>query len=88
MSQPQLVAWLARQVPRMYPKAYRWVAEMEEIGHFLGDETPAGEIHAAIARLYRDCATAAADLQSPGNPLPELSQFFASDEAAQSRKRA
>ena len=88
MSQPQLFAWLARQVPRMYPKAYRWVAEMEEIGHFLGDETPAGDIYAAIARLYQDCATAAADLQSPGNPLPELSQFYATDEDAQSRKRA
>jgi 3-hydroxyisobutyrate dehydrogenase-like beta-hydroxyacid dehydrogenase len=34
-SQPQLLAWLTRQVPGMYPKAYRWVAEMEEIGRFL-----------------------------------------------------
>ena len=40
MSQPQLLAWLTRQVPRMPPKAYRWVAEMEEIGHFVGDGTP------------------------------------------------
>ena len=27
-SQPHFLAWLSRQVPRMYPKAYRWVAEM------------------------------------------------------------
>jgi 3-hydroxyisobutyrate dehydrogenase-like beta-hydroxyacid dehydrogenase len=51
MSQPHLLAWLTRQVPRMPPKAYRWVAEMEEIGHFLGDETPGGDMYDAIARL-------------------------------------
>ncbi|MEJ2433534.1 MAG: DUF1932 domain-containing protein, partial [Pseudolabrys sp.] len=27
-SQPALLGWLSRQVPRMYPKAYRWVAEL------------------------------------------------------------
>jgi hypothetical protein len=26
---------ITRQIPGMYPKAYRWVAEMEEIGRFL-----------------------------------------------------
>jgi L-threonate 2-dehydrogenase len=30
-SQPQLFAWVARQVPSMPPKAYRWVGEMLEI---------------------------------------------------------
>ncbi|MFZ0018556.1 MAG: DUF1932 domain-containing protein, partial [Acetobacteraceae bacterium] len=29
-SQPALFGWLTRQVPNMYSKAYRWVAEMEE----------------------------------------------------------
>ena len=30
-SQPALFNWLTRQMPRMYSKAYRWVAEMEEM---------------------------------------------------------
>lgn len=30
-SQPQLLAWINRQVPSMPPKAYRWVGEMLEI---------------------------------------------------------
>lgn len=30
-SQPQLLAWLQRQIPGMPPKAYRWVGEMLEI---------------------------------------------------------
>ncbi|MFI5266394.1 MAG: DUF1932 domain-containing protein, partial [Chloroflexota bacterium] len=30
-SQPQLFAWINRQVPSMPPKAYRWVGEMLEI---------------------------------------------------------
>ena len=30
-SQPMLLAWFERQIPSMFGKAYRWVAEMEEI---------------------------------------------------------
>ena len=30
-SQPALLGYLTRQVPSMYSKAYRWVAEMDEI---------------------------------------------------------
>jgi 3-hydroxyisobutyrate dehydrogenase-like beta-hydroxyacid dehydrogenase len=59
LSQPELLAWIGRQVPRMYPKAWRFVAEMEEIGDFLGDGTPAGDMFAAIARLYQEIAGAA-----------------------------
>jgi putative dehydrogenase len=55
-SQPQLAAWLVRQVPRMFPKAYRWVAEMEEIGEFLGDDLAGHDIYVAIARLYERIA--------------------------------
>jgi L-threonate 2-dehydrogenase len=51
-SQPQFLAWLARQVPRMYPKAYRWVAEMDEIAGFVGDDAAAADIYHAMARLY------------------------------------
>ena len=49
----QLWAYLERQIPNMYHKAYRWVAEMEEIGDHLGATTPgAREIYHGMARLY------------------------------------
>jgi hypothetical protein len=35
-SQPELLRMLRTLVPAMFPKAYRWVAEMEQIGEFLG----------------------------------------------------
>jgi 3-hydroxyisobutyrate dehydrogenase-like beta-hydroxyacid dehydrogenase len=87
MSQPHLLAWLTRQVPRMYPKAYRWVAEMEEIGHFLEDGTPSGDMFEAIARLYGDIAVTARQ-PSAGDAVAQLSDFFVKPDEAQERKRA
>ena len=52
-SQPALLAWFARQIPQMYPKAYRWVAEMEEIATFVGDDPAAGAMLGATARTLR-----------------------------------
>src|SRR5258707_8405349 len=86
-SQPHLLAWLTRQVPRMYPKAYRWVAEMEEIGHFLQDGTPSGDTFEAIARLYQDIADIAR-APSDNDAIAQLSEFFVKPEEAQERKRA
>ncbi|HKW52736.1 MAG TPA: DUF1932 domain-containing protein, partial [Stellaceae bacterium] len=60
-SQPQLLAWLARQVPSMFPKAYRWVAEMEEIADFAAADSAARQIYQGLARLYERLATAAAE---------------------------
>lgn len=34
-SQPQIYAWLAKGLPSMYDKAYRWDGEMREIAKFL-----------------------------------------------------
>jgi 3-hydroxyisobutyrate dehydrogenase-like beta-hydroxyacid dehydrogenase len=50
-SQPGIKAFLDRQLPGMPPKAYRWVAEMHEIGHTTGDRF-AGEMYAAFADFY------------------------------------
>ena len=86
-SQPHLLAWLTRQVPRMSPKSYRWVAEMEEIGHFLQDGTPSGDMFAAIARLYRDIADAAR-APSDGDAIAQLTAFFVKADEAPERKRA
>ncbi len=73
-SQPQLLAWLARQVPRMPDKAYRWVAEMEEIAAFTGADPAAAASFAAAARLYERLA---ADHARAGPETAALAQFLA-----------
>ena len=55
-SQQALFGWLQRQVPNMYPKAYRWVAELDEIAAFVGTDRPEHEMLAAAARLYERIA--------------------------------
>jgi putative dehydrogenase len=56
-SQPALFGWLTRQVPNMYSKAYRWVAEMEEIAQFVGEDPAARHFYEGAARLYERLAT-------------------------------
>jgi L-threonate 2-dehydrogenase len=72
-SQPQIFKYLSASIPRMYDKAYRWVAEMEEISDFHGTYKPAADIYAAIARHYEALAAAEAE-GSPGldNPIKTL----------------
>jgi len=55
-SQPALLSWLDRQMPQMFSKAYRWVAEMEEIAEFVGDDAAARKIFDANAALYQRLA--------------------------------
>ncbi len=56
VSQPALLRWLTSQMPKMPPKAYRWVAEMEEIAAFV-DQDPAGAaFYQAAASLYQRIA--------------------------------
>ncbi|HEY5210822.1 MAG TPA: DUF1932 domain-containing protein, partial [Stellaceae bacterium] len=64
-SQPQLLAWLQRQIPTVYPKAYRWVGEMEEIARALGAD-PAGDMFMGAAGVYEGVAAAWADDGAPG----------------------
>jgi len=64
-SQPQMLARMRNGIPGMYDKAYRWVAEMEEISDFLEKNPPSRDMYAAIARLYDYLATAHAEAQ-PG----------------------
>ena len=64
-SQPQMLARMRASIPGMYDKAYRWVAEMEEISDFLEKNPPSQDIYAAIARLYDYLAAAHAEAQ-PG----------------------
>src|SRR5579871_5425385 len=64
-SQPEMLERFRTGIPRMYDKAYRWVAEMQEIADFLEQNPPSHDIYVAVARLYDYLATAYADKQ-PG----------------------
>ena len=51
-TQPQFLARLERSIPDMFPKAYRWVAEMEQIAEFIGDSREGAIIYDGFACLY------------------------------------
>jgi L-threonate 2-dehydrogenase len=66
-SQPALLAWLTRQVPAMFPKAYRFVAEMEEIADFVGEDPAARQMYQGYGQLYeRLAADVEADQRETG----------------------
>lgn len=68
-SQPEIAAWLASNVPRMPPKAYRWVAEMEEIAAFIGDDFAEHRIYEGASGLY-------ARLAADKTATDALTEFF------------
>jgi len=56
-SQPQLLGGFVRGIPAMFPKAYRWVAEMSEIAAFARPaDDPAAAIFEGASRLYERLA--------------------------------
>ena len=71
-SQPAFKAWLERQVPKMYAKAYRWVAEMEEIAAYLEADPAGGEIYRGAAHLFARLADAHA---GKGAEIATLDRF-------------
>ncbi len=75
-SQPALHGWLTRAMPRMYSKAYRWVAEMEEISGFVGEDPAAAAFFQAAARLYERIA---ADYDGQRAECTALDAFCESD---------
>lgn len=78
LSQPMLLAWFERQIPSMFPKAYRWVAEMEEIGAFLNGQPDAEMLFRAVAGFYAHIA------DESGEPdVKILSGFFEPAKPAQ-----
>jgi putative dehydrogenase len=76
-SQPEMLARFRDGIPRMYDKAYRWVAEMEEISDFLEQNPPSRDIYAAVARLYAYLAEAEAEKEpGPGNAVRALDRVL------------
>jgi hypothetical protein len=72
-SQRALITSLRRSVPGMFPKAYRWVAEMQEIAAFAGEDAAAAEIYRGAAELY---ARLARDVAGEGAEAGRLESFL------------
>jgi 3-hydroxyisobutyrate dehydrogenase-like beta-hydroxyacid dehydrogenase len=72
-SQPALLGFLSRSVPGMYAKAYRWVAELDEIGAFVGDDFAEHDMLQAAARLYERMA---ADIDGDKDEIRSLEKFL------------
>jgi 3-hydroxyisobutyrate dehydrogenase-like beta-hydroxyacid dehydrogenase len=71
-SQPAMLAYLDRAVPGMTSKAYRWVAEMEEIGAFFGQAAEQSVLD-GMARLYERLAL---DQAGPRREIDALARIF------------
>ena len=74
-SRPDLLGYLTRQVPDMYGKAYRWVAELEEISAFVGKDHPEHAMLTAAARLYERIAK---DVEGEKKEVGEMDKFLKS----------
>jgi 3-hydroxyisobutyrate dehydrogenase-like beta-hydroxyacid dehydrogenase len=72
-SQPALLGWLTRQTPNMYSKAYRWVAELDEISEFVGNDRAEHAMLESAARLYERIA---ADVDGDKKEVGELDKFL------------
>jgi len=73
-SQPELLERVDRYVPAMFPKAYRWVAEMEQIAEFIADPAAGATIYEGAARLFEAIADDLRDGQ-PQARFASLARF-------------
>ena len=74
-SRPDLLRYFSSQVPAMYSKAYRWVAELDEIAAFVGDDYAEHDMLAAAARLYERLAD---DVDGKKDEIGALDRFLKS----------
>jgi 3-hydroxyisobutyrate dehydrogenase-like beta-hydroxyacid dehydrogenase len=72
-SQPALLAWLTRQTPSMYSKAYRWVAELDEISNFVGKDHIEHYMFAVAAKFYERMAQ---DYDGVQKEVAQLDKFL------------
>jgi hypothetical protein len=73
-SQPEFLARIDRTIPAMFPKAYRWVAEMEQIARFITDPAAGATLYEGAARLYEAIASDLVDGQ-PQQRFDSLTHF-------------
>jgi L-threonate 2-dehydrogenase len=72
-SQKELLALFKRHLPGMPAKAYRWVAEMQEIAGFVGDDPAAREVYDGAADFY---ARMAEDFAGDQQDIAALADFL------------
>jgi L-threonate 2-dehydrogenase len=72
-SQKEMLAQFKQQLPMMPAKAYRWVAEMQEIADFVGDNPAARELYEGAAHFY---ARMAEDFAANKNATAALKEFL------------
>jgi hypothetical protein len=72
-SRPDLLRYLSGNVPAMYSKAYRWVAELDEIAGFVGEDRPEHAMLEAAARLYESIAE---DVEGEKKEVGQLDKFL------------
>jgi putative dehydrogenase len=77
-TRPELWQFIERAVPGMYPKAYRWIAEMHEIAAYTAPDPAGTQIFAGAAALYERITRELAESESvnaraaSGDVLPGL----------------
>ena len=72
-SRPDLLRYLSNQIPGMYSKAYRWVAELDEIASFVGADHAEHEMLSAAAHFYERIAE---DFDDEKKEVGELDKFL------------
>ncbi|HEX9465718.1 MAG TPA: DUF1932 domain-containing protein [Alphaproteobacteria bacterium] len=65
LSRADVLADIDRNLPRVAPKAYRWVAEMEEIAATFADVGMTPEVFDGVARVYRMVADSPLGRETP-----------------------
>jgi L-threonate 2-dehydrogenase len=72
-SESALLKTLARRIPGSFPKAYRWVAEMQEIAEFAGEDRSAAAIFNGFSAFYERIA---GDVAGANRETAALLRFF------------
>ncbi len=75
-SQKEMLAQFKQQLPKMPAKAYRWIAEMQEIAGFAGDDPAARELYQGAARFYEKMAE---DFSGDQKAAAALERFLMKD---------
>ncbi|MBV9569288.1 MAG: NAD(P)-dependent oxidoreductase [Hyphomicrobiales bacterium] len=78
-SQPALFSRFSKALPQMYSKAYRWVAEMEEIAEFVGEDEAAAIMFRGLAQLYERLA---ADYRGNRDEIAAVEAFLSAEQRA------
>jgi len=75
-SQPGLFAFVRGGTFNMFPKAYRWVAEMEQIAEFLDEAGGGSQIYSGAARVYEQIAADWERDPDGAESIVQLRSFF------------